>query len=108
MKKIKIYDRHFMIFLLSLSMLLIFIIYAIFHSVTVDDNDNDNDNSNNNSDNIDIDYIMEYAYFEGQRDAINNDIRIEYDSLSNKYLWLKSPWDNSSKKIKFIPDESNN
>lgn len=36
--------------------------------------------------------LMEYAYFEGQKDALNGDIRIELKDSS--YIWMKSPWDN--------------
>lgn len=34
---------------------------------------------------------MEKAYFEGQQDAINGDIRITLKS--DCYVWSKSPWD---------------
>ena len=50
------------------------------------------------------DYInetAEKAYFEGQKDAINNDIRIKLNSDSI-YVWTKSPW-NSGKQPKFNP-----
>ena len=40
--------------------------------------------------------IAERAYFEGQRDAINNDIRIEYNSYDSVYTWTKSCWDSGS------------
>lgn len=36
---------------------------------------------------------LEQAYFEGQRDAINGDVRIERNQDGN-YIWRKSPWDN--------------
>lgn len=44
---------------------------------------------------------MEYAYFEGQKDAIEGDIRIKYNKDSI-YIWIKSPWDNRKSPI-FIP-----
>ena len=34
---------------------------------------------------------LEQAYFEGQRDALNGDIRIKKD-LNGCYIWTKSPW----------------
>ena len=44
-------------------------------------------------------YIMaETAYFEGQKDAINGDIRIVQvkDTIKDtvKWVWTKTPWDN--------------
>jgi len=35
---------------------------------------------------------LERGYFEGQKDAINGDIRIKLNSDSI-YIWKKSPWD---------------
>ena len=47
--------------------------------------------------------IMEESYYEGQRDAINGDIRIIQvkDTLNNslKWVWLKSPWDDGTPPI---------
>jgi hypothetical protein len=40
------------------------------------------------------DYItkmMEQAYFEGQRDMLEGDVRIE--KTDSNYVWVKSPWD---------------
>lgn len=42
--------------------------------------------------------ICEEAYFEGQKDALNGDIRIKLDKDSC-YHWVKSPWNNGR-----IPD----
>lgn len=40
---------------------------------------------------------VEKAYFEGQKDALENDIRItKKDSC---WVWIKSPWDNKQKPI---------
>lgn len=36
--------------------------------------------------------LMEYGYFEGQKDAINNDIRVKLQPDST-WIWTKSPWD---------------
>ena len=36
--------------------------------------------------------VLEQAYFEGQKDAINGDIRIKLNSDSI-YVWTKSPWE---------------
>jgi hypothetical protein len=41
---------------------------------------------------------IEYAYFEGQRDALENDIRIKRYSDSC-WIWIKSPWDNGKQPI---------
>lgn len=38
-------------------------------------------------------YFMEYAYFEGQKDYINKDVRVKKEG--DKYFWIKSPWDNN-------------
>ena len=36
--------------------------------------------------------IFERAYFEGQRDALNGDIRIKMGKDST-FIWVESPWD---------------
>jgi len=41
--------------------------------------------------------VVEQAYFEGQRDAINNDIRIKKEG--GKWVWVKSPWDDGLKPV---------
>lgn len=48
---------------------------------------------------------LENAYFEGQKDAINKDIRIKLNSDST-YKWIKSPWDDGEPPI-FIPNHEN-
>ena len=45
---------------------------------------------------------LEQAYFEGQKDAINGDIRIKLNSDSI-YIWTKSPWDETGASPLFIP-----
>lgn len=40
---------------------------------------------------IELQSIIEQAYFEGQRDALNSDIRIKKEG--GKWIWIKSPWD---------------
>lgn len=42
--------------------------------------------------------VAEEAYFEGQKDYMNGDIRIEklWDST---YVWIKSPWDDGTEPI---------
>lgn len=35
---------------------------------------------------------LERAYFEGQKDALNGDVRIKLNPDSC-YFWVKSPWD---------------
>ena len=42
--------------------------------------------------------VCEKAYFEGQKDALNGDIRIKLNK-DNCYQWIKSPWDSGR-----IPD----
>lgn len=52
-----------------------------------------------------IQSALEKAYFEGQKDAINNDIRISFkDSI---YHWVKSPWNNGKNPI-FTPTKEDN
>lgn len=46
--------------------------------------------------------IAERCYFEGQKDALNKDVRIKINKDST-YIWVKSPWD-SGRKPTFIPD----
>lgn len=48
---------------------------------------------------------IEHGYFEGQKDAINKDIRIKLDSDST-YKWIKSPWNDNKPPI-FIPNHEN-
>lgn len=48
--------------------------------------------------NLKIREACEKAYFEGQRDAITGDIRIELTSDSI-YIWTKSCWDDSTRPI---------
>jgi hypothetical protein len=43
--------------------------------------------------NDDLYKTLEQAYFEGQRDALQNDIRIKRNADSC-WIWTKSPWDN--------------
>ena len=40
----------------------------------------------------------ERAYFEGQRDALDGDVRIKMGKDS-AFIWVKSPWDNGDKPI---------
>jgi hypothetical protein len=42
--------------------------------------------------------ISEKAYFEGQRDALDGDIRIKMGKDS-AFIWVKSPWNNGDKPI---------
>lgn len=48
-----------------------------------------------------INYKMEYAYFEGQRDALDGDVRIKINKDSC-YEWIKTPW-GSGKKYMYTP-----
>lgn len=48
--------------------------------------------------NEDMIKALEQAYFEGQKDALNNDIRIKRNQDSC-WIWTKSPWDNGEPPI---------
>lgn len=41
--------------------------------------------------------IAERAYFDGQREALNGDVRITWDTKSQTWSWAKSPWDEGIK-----------
>jgi len=43
---------------------------------------------------------MEYAYFEGQKDAIEGNLRIK--KVDSCYVWTKSTWDNCNKPNTYI------
>jgi hypothetical protein len=51
--------------------------------------------------------LMDYAYFEGQKDALNGDIRIEMrlgpNGKDSMYVWTTSPWD-SGEEPKYTPN----
>lgn len=47
-----------------------------------------------------ISFVLEQAYFEGQLDAIEGDIRIELDDKG--YIWTKSPWDSGREPVSKI------
>ncbi len=47
---------------------------------------------------------FEKIYFEGQRDALEGDVRI-YKTPSGCYIWSKSPWDTGELPI-FNPSDS--
>jgi hypothetical protein len=59
--------------------------------------------NNHNHDTLTI--IQEYAYFEGQREALSGDVRISNDG--EKWHWKKSCWDSGMKPI-FDPAISTN
>jgi len=35
---------------------------------------------------------FEYAYSEGQKDALRDTLRIKYDSVNKVWYWISSPW----------------
>lgn len=41
---------------------------------------------------------LEKAYFDGQKDALEGDVRIKLTSDSI-YIWTKSPWNNGNKPL---------
>jgi hypothetical protein len=41
---------------------------------------------------------MEYAYMEGQIDALAGDVRIKQDE-NGEWFWIKSPWDNEAEPV---------
>jgi hypothetical protein len=43
--------------------------------------------------------LIEYAYFEGQKDALSGDIRIKKEECSEDYIWSRSPWDDKDEII---------
>jgi len=45
--------------------------------------------------------LCEQAYFEGQRDALEGDVRIKKDD-NGCWIWTKSPW-NSNREPEFDP-----
>jgi hypothetical protein len=45
-----------------------------------------------------IQKLIEYAYFEGQKDAIDGKIRIERNS-DTSWIWIESPWDSGKEPI---------
>lgn len=49
-----------------------------------------------------ITIAMEYAYFEGQKDYAEGDIRIKQNG--NTWDWSKSPWDGGTKPM-FVPSQ---
>lgn len=51
--------------------------------------------------NNDVYKLTEQAYFEGQKDALNGDVRIKRNQDSC-WIWVKSPWD-SNIEPKFNP-----
>ena len=53
-----------------------------------------------------IQVSQEWAYFEGQKDAMNGDIRIKYDPESKKYSWTKNCWDGGALQPIFDPSKS--
>jgi len=53
--------------------------------------------------------IKEMSYFEGQRDAITGDIRIEeIEKGTGKYKWGKSPWDSGESPVYKIDEKLTN
>ena len=54
-----------------------------------------------------IQIALEQGYFEGQRDALKEDIRIEFDEENNVWIWSISPWDDGKEPI-FKPTIENN
>ena len=46
----------------------------------------------------DVTKALEQAYFEGQRDALENDVRIKRNQDSC-LIWTKSPWDSGKQPI---------
>lgn len=49
----------------------------------------------------------EWAYFEGQKEALTGDVRIKFNKSTGKYEWIKSCWDNGTPPI-FNPAMSEN
>jgi len=49
--------------------------------------------------------LMEYAYFEGQKDYINGEIKVE-ESDDGNFIWVDSPWDSGEEPI-YKPKNNN-
>lgn len=49
---------------------------------------------------------MEYAYFEGQKDALEGDVRIK--KVNGNWEWSKSPWDDTLTNPKYRPVKESN
>ena len=47
------------------------------------------------NDKTEIIKVIEQAYFEGQRDYANGDVRIKF-TKDSCWVWSKSPWDNGA------------
>ena len=46
-----------------------------------------------------IQKACEYAYAEGQKDALEGKWVIKYDSTNHVWCWINSPWDNGRKPV---------
>lgn len=49
--------------------------------------------------------LCEEAYFEGQKDYANGDIRIKYIEEDSCYHWTKSPWNKEEKHERNRPED---
>jgi hypothetical protein len=76
----------------------VMITLAIFHSCSKQEHE-----ARKEAVEIIVTYSLEEAYFEGQKDVLEGDVRIEIQEDSS-YVWIKSPW-NSGRKPVFNPQE---
>lgn len=76
-------NKTFLILATFVSILVIFLTLCIIfiHTVSI----------NKKSLEKDLYIIAEESYFEGQKDALENDIRIK--KQDSTWIWIKSPWD---------------
>lgn len=59
--------------------------------------------SDNERRNLRIRETLEYAYFEGQKDFMEGNIKI--DSVGGRWLWISSPWDSKREVVHKYLDE---
>lgn len=55
------------------------------------------DNADNAEYNVQL--LLEYAYYEGQRDALTGNVCIVWDDEVNDYVLVKTPWNNGRETI---------
>lgn len=89
--------------ILNVTLVILGIINSIIFVIYVHDDSIDEAHKRTKSITNSILELTEQAYFEGQKDAINGDIRIILvkDTLNDsvKWVWLKSPWKSGNKPI---------
>jgi len=96
------YTKHYTLPLIILFLLTIILIFLAIKMTTTSDKQQTHRLSRV------IQIAEEYGYFQGQKNAINGDIRIKYDESTKKYSWSKSCWDGETLSPIFDPFKSEN